>query len=145
MVKLIRHNIYKLFAVLSMIVLSGCGLVTKERKVVIVLLDYSASSSDNILKEYIQIIDKGVLAKLGQYDRLVVMPIDEGSVKEPVKLVDKDLADTSFKHKADGFAHAQDSIQHRIDVYISKQENEISNILTQQRLIRKQFLNSTDI
>jgi len=117
----------------------------KDRKVVIVLLDYSASSSDDILNQYIGIINNSIFSKLGQYDRMIVMPIDEGSVQEPVKLVDEDLSGINFKHKNDGFAHAQDSVQKRINSYILTREKINTEILRQQRSIRKSFLNSTDI
>ncbi len=123
----------------------SCSTLEKERRNIIVLLDYSASSSDKILREYIRIICEDIAPTMRQYDCLTVVPIDEGSKQEPVKMVFEDFSEKGFNKKSDGFAHAQDSIRKRLDEYRLKIVPKIKTTLRAQHDERKAFISNTDI
>ncbi|RKR85766.1 hypothetical protein BDD43_6041 [Mucilaginibacter gracilis] len=140
---LISH--YLPIVLVSCILCSGCSLSEKKRRVITVLLDYSASSSEKVLDNYINVVDKDIFASMGPNDCLTVMPIDQASVREPVKLVYEDLTGIKFNRKNDGFAHAQDSIQTRIAAYIKNKQPVIESTLRDQRIKRRDYLYYTDI
>jgi hypothetical protein len=140
-----KNRIVTIFCFLLLALLTSCSLIEKKRRVFIVLLDYSASSSNSVLDEYIRIINDDIFASMGQNDCLIVMPVDDGSVQQPVKIIYEDMQDKIFVKKKDGFAHAQDSVQMRLDKYIQSSKPRITEVLKSERTIRKPFLNSTDI
>lgn len=138
--------------VLTLLLLSGCkgcngieSFTEKDRRVVIVLIDYSASNSEEVLNTYINTITGTILSNLNQYDCLIVVPIDEGSKMQPVKLVNIDLADTTFKKPTDGFAHANDSLNLRFKNYVKEAAPKIDKELREQKIKRKMYTYQTDI
>lgn len=130
----------------AMLFLNSCeSFVEKKRNNLIVLLDYSASNNDQVLERYINIINETILENMNTYDCLTVMPIDEGSKMKPVKLILKDLADTSFKKQTDGFAHAADSLKKRFQEFVKDYQPFIAAKLKQERLARAEYTKFTDI
>ena len=129
----------------SMLCNSCKSFVEKKRHNLIVLLDYSASGNDLVLDHYISIINETIFANMSQYDCLTVVPIDEGSKMQPVKLIYKDLADTTFKKPTDGFAHAGDSLSLRFKEYVKTYQPQIAAELKEQRIKRANYTEYTDL
>lgn len=126
--------------------LEGCtSLVEKKRKVLIVLIDYSASNTELVLESYISIITETIFPNMRQYDCLVVVPIDEGSKMRPVKIVYEDLVEKQFSRRTDGFAHAGDSLKKRFITYVKETAPKISETLKTQKQVRKEYTEYTDI
>ncbi len=123
---------------------SGCGINDKDRRAIVVLLDYSASSSNEVLDEYIRIINEEIVSNMKQYDCLTIMPIDEGSIRQPVKIIYEDLIEKKFIGK-DGFAHAQDSLNMRMVKYMTEIKPKITKTLYNERIKRREYTQYTDI
>jgi hypothetical protein len=140
-----RINILLLFLSIAPLLESCTSLVEKKRKVLIVLIDYSASNTDLVLESYISIITETIFPNMRQYDCLVVVPIDEGSKMRPVKLIYEDLVEKQFSRRTDGFAHAGDSLRKRFISYVKETAPKISETLKTQKQIRKEYTEYTDI
>ncbi|HEY9047559.1 MAG TPA: hypothetical protein VIN08_16750 [Ohtaekwangia sp.] len=126
--------------------LESCtSFVEKKRRVLIVLLDYSASNTDLVLESYISVITETIFPNMKQYDCLVVVPIDEGSKMRPVKLVYEDLVEKQFSRRTDGFAHAGDSLKKRFMNYVKETAPQIAATLKTQKQLRREYTEYTDI
>ncbi|WP_333821299.1 hypothetical protein [Ohtaekwangia sp.] len=140
----------KIFACMAMLFLillfaSCTSFVEKKRRVLIVLLDYSASNTELVLESYISVITETIFPNMKPYDCLVVVPIDEGSKMRPVKLVYEDLVEKQFSRRSDGFAHAGDSLKKRFMDYVKETAPKIAETLKTQKHIRKEYTEYTDI
>lgn len=131
--------------ILLVLFVAGCSTIEKERRNVIVLIDYSASSSKDVLNEYIKIISYDIIPNMKPFDCLTVIPIDEGSKKIPVKLIHEDFTDMKFNKNSDGFTHAQDSILKRLEDYRGKLIPKVDEILKLQHKERRKFTYNTDL
>lgn len=135
---------FLIYSLTIFFMLSSC-MPEKKRRVIIVLIDYSASSASTTLDKFIKTIDEDIFANMDQYDYLAVLPIDDGSKREPVKIIDEDLVEKKFTKKTDGFAHAQDSLKGRLDSFVVGESPKIAEILKSQREERKIYTGHTDI
>lgn len=140
-----RINALVIFFLIAPLLQSCSSLVEKKRKVLIVLIDYSASNTDLILESYISIITETIFPNMRQYDCLVVVPIDEGSKMRPVKIIYEDLVEKQFSKRTDGFAHAGDSLRKRFMNYVKETAPKISETLRAQKQVRKEYTEYTDI
>jgi len=135
--------------VLSMAVaallLSGCDTGTHQRLSCICLIDYSGSLSEETLHRYVQIISSDVLRRIRERDRLVVLPIDEGAKTKAVKLVYDDLAEKQFSYPTDGYAHARDSLNLRLQQYADRAGPEIATQLLREKALRQKYTYFSDI
>ena len=140
-----RTNILLLFLFIATLLESCSSFVEKKRKVLIVLIDYSASNTELVLESYISIVTETIFPNMKQYDCLVVVPIDEGSKMQPVKIVYEDLVEKQFSRRTDGFAHAGDSLRKRFMNYVNETAPKISETLRTQKQVRKEYTEYTDI
>jgi len=124
---------------------SGCDTGTQQRLNCICLIDYSGSLSEQTLHRYVDIISSDVLHHLGEKDRLVVLPIDEGAKTIAVRLVDDDLANLTFLYHTDGYAHAKDSLMMRLRRYADHAGSEIAAQLLREKTLRQKYTYFSDI
>ncbi len=127
------------------LLLGGCDTGTRQRLNCICLIDYSGSLPEQTLHRYVEIISSNVLGHLGENDRLVVLPIDEGAKTKAVKLVYDDLAEQTFLYHTDGYAHAKDSLVLRLHRYAAKTGPDIASQLLREKVLRQQFTYYSDI
>lgn len=132
-------------SVLSCLLLGGCDTGTYQRLNCICLIDYSGSLSEQTLHRYVQIISSDVLRRLGEKDRLVVIPIDEGAKTKAVKLVYDDRAERKFRYYTDGYAHAADSLALRLREYADTLGRGIESELLRQKVLREKYTYFSDI
>ena len=132
-------------AVLCLLLIAGCDTGTHQRLNCICLIDYSGSLSEATLHRYVEIISSEVYSRLGERDRLVVLPIDEGAKTEAVKLVYDDRAEQQFSFHTDGYAHARDSVRMRLRAYADENGPKIAAELLRQKAIREKYTYFTDI
>ena len=123
----------------------GCDTGTHKRLNCICLIDYSGSLSEETLHRYIEIISSAVLKHLGERDRLVVLPIDEGAKTEAVKLVSADLADMEFSYHTDGYTHAKDSLRTRLRRFAEITGPDVESQLLREKVLREKFTYLSDI
>lgn len=129
----------------GMLVLGGCTTGTHQRLNCICLIDYSGSLPDETLRRYIDIISGDVYRRLGERDRLVVIPIDEGAKTEAVKLVYDDRSERQFSFTTDGYAHAKDSLMMRLRAYAGERGPEMRTELLRQKTLRDKYTYLSDI
>ncbi len=132
-------------ALLALLMLSGCDTGSHQRLNCICLIDYSGSLPEDTLRRYVEIISTEVEKRLGERDRLVVIPIDEGSKTEAVKLVYDDRGEQQFSFHTDGYAHASDSVKLRLRKYAEDNGPKIAAELLRQKAIREKYTYYTDI
>jgi hypothetical protein len=82
---------------------------------------------------------------MGEKDRLIVLPIDEGAKTEAVKLVYEDLSNKKFSFHTDGYTHARDSLLMRLRKFSDKAGPEITSKLLREKIIREKYTIFTDI
>lgn len=123
----------------------GCDTGTVQRLNCICLIDYSGSLSEQTLHRYVEIISSDILRRLGEKDRLVVLPIDEGAKTKAVKLVYDDRAERRFTYYTDGYAHAEDSLRLRLKQYADEKGPEIESELLRQKELRQKYTYLSDI
>ncbi len=132
-------------ALLGMLALAGCDTGSHQRLNCICLIDYSGSLSEATLHRYVEIISSGILGRLREKDRLVVIPIDEGAKTEAVKLVYLDLAQRQFTFHTDGYAHAKDSLDMRLREFSGKEGPQVASQLLREKELRQKYTYFTDI
>jgi len=123
----------------------GCSKETSNRLNVVCLIDFSGSLSQETLQNYVRIISYNIMMNLGERDRLIVMPIDEGTKQEAVKIIYEDLSDHKFSLPTDGFTHAKDSTLKRIIEYVKSKAPSIEREIILQKEKRRKFTYQTDI
>ncbi len=139
-------RIWLCLAVVGVLILAaGCESGVHQRLNCICLIDYSGSLSEQTLQRYVDIISTEVFRQLGEKDRLVVLPIDEGAKMEAVKLVYEDLAGKQFSFQTDGYAHARDSVIMRLRNYSSQTGPTIAAQLMREKAQREKYTYYTDI
>lgn len=131
--------------ILLLILLYGCTGQVKERKNIICLIDYSGTITKETLKTYANIISRDIFLNLGQSDKFLLMPIDEGAKTEDVLLAYYDLKNNKFDQQSDGVTHRQDSVKRRLSLFLSTKSDTIYNQIFRQKEIRNQFTDYTDI
>jgi hypothetical protein len=72
------------FFILIVFLVGGCDTGIHQRMNCVCLIDYSGSLSEETLHRYIEIISTDVVRRLGEKDRLTILPIDEGAKTEAV-------------------------------------------------------------
>lgn len=128
-----------------LLLLASCNGETKKRLNCICLVDYSGSLSRETLDSYASIITESIFRNMSEYDRLIVLPIDEGAKTQPVKIIYEDLATMKFSRSTDGFTHKQDSAVARIHAYVNTRLTALQDEIRKQKELRKQFTRWTDI
>lgn len=123
----------------------GCARETTNRLNCICLIDFSGSLSQKTLQNYVKIISYNIMMNLGEHDRLIVMPIDEGSKTEAVKIIYEDMSDHKFSFPTDGFTHARERTLKRIREYVKLKAPDIEREIIRQKELRKRFTYYTDI
>jgi hypothetical protein len=130
---------------LALLLCGGCDTGTVQRLNCICLIDYSGSLAEETLHLYVETIRSDVLRRLGEKDRLVVLPIDEGAKTEAVKLVSHDLAEMQFLYHSDGYAHAKDSLRMRLRRFADRTGPEVASQLLQEKGLRQKYTYKSDI
>ncbi len=132
-------------AVVGLLLCGGCDTGTVQRLNCICLIDYSGSLPPETLELYVETISSDVLSRLGENDRLVVLPIDEGAKTKAVKLVSEDLAERDFVYHSDGYAHAKDSLRMRLKRFAHLTGPQVASQLFQEKGLRQKFTYKSDI
>ena len=140
-----KELLTRILLLMIFLTLISCEQNIKKRMNCICLIDFSGSLSEKTLNDYIHTISYDLLRNMDQYDRLIVLPIDEGAKIEAVKLINEDFTEKKFSFQSDGFTHAQDSIIKRINIYVQNEAPRISETLKRQKELRKKFTTRTDI
>lgn len=139
-----RH-LFLFLGAIGLLTLGGCDTGTHQRLNCICLIDYSGSLPEQTLRRYVEVISSEVYSRLGERDRLVVIPIDEGAKTEAVKLVYDDRVEHKFTFYTDGYAHAHDSLLLRLREYAQAKGPEIASILLRQKTLREKYTYLSDI
>ena len=127
------------------LIICGCNK-TIHRLNIVCFVDYSGSLTRETLEHYVNIISSNVFMNLQENDRLVVLPIDEGSKKEPVKIVFEDLYNEKNKFKVKhSIAHLKEIKLKKIQDYKNEKVLKIHDELIRQKDLRERFTNYTDI
>jgi hypothetical protein len=132
-------------AIVCAVAVTGCDTGTHQRLNCICLIDYSGSLPDQTLRRYVEIISSDVLKHMGEWDRLVVLPIDEGAKTEAVTLVNEDFADNRFTYPSDGYAHAKDSLVMRLRHYADRNGPKVASELLREKDLRTRYTYYSDI
>jgi hypothetical protein len=101
--------------------------------------------NEEIVKGYLNVMERDVLSNVGEHDRLVVLPVDGASKTRSSKICYLDLEGKTFSRPGDGFAHARDSIRSRIQTYMHTVSADIMKEIRRQRSARRKFSNYSDI
>ena len=117
----------------------------QHRLDIVSLIDFSGSLSEDTVERYIVIITNNILGNLDEKDRLVVLPIDEGAKREPVRIVFEDMSRQKFSHATDGLAHACERRVQRLHQYAAEAGPRIQAEVKRQKVLRKKYTNLTDI
>lgn len=133
-----------LILVSTLLLLTGCD--TTKRKNFIILIDNSISVPEQIMRRYVEIIQKTILPNMGEKDKLTVEFIDGCSQNKAERIYTFDLAEMNFENKADGINHMADSTRARLRYYLTETvKNQIGVTILAKRNERKDCGNYTDI
>ncbi|MEM7368713.1 MAG: hypothetical protein AAF587_08915 [Bacteroidota bacterium] len=132
-------------AITGILLGNSCTTAGVTRRNIICLLDYSGSIGETQLAQYADIITEDIFLALGVYDRLVVLPIDQASRIEPIKIFYEDLQQQVFTRAGDGLTHAQDSLDHRKQRYLLLRSGQVGKSILEHRQERSSFADMTDI
>lgn len=132
------------FLVLMFFLLS-CTAKIEKRKNVICMVDYSGTISDETLKNYATIISKDVFSNMGEFDKFILTPIDEGTKIEDVILAYHDFQTTKFDRRGDGVTHKRDSINKRLSAFITPLIDSLYKEILSNKDVRKKFTRYTDL
>jgi hypothetical protein len=129
--------------ILLLVVVQGCG--PTRRNNIICLIDYSGTISHQTLDIYAQAIARDVFLNLSRYDKMVLIPIDEGSKIKADKLLFFDLKDSSFEKNLHGFAHREQGIEKRLNDYKNRYVDSVYHEVSRCKEDRLQYTKYTDI
>jgi len=132
-------------ALLILLSFVGCQNEVVKRRNLVCLIDYSASMSDEVVEGYMNVINNSVLANIGEYDRIVFLPIDAASKTRGAKIFYLDMSEQVFSLPTDGFVHSIDSTRKRILVYAATVGSRVSREIQRQRKLRRKFADLSDI
>ncbi len=123
----------------------GCFPQVEKRKNVICLIDYSGTIKPETLDIYAKTVVDRVIMNLGQFDKMVLIPIDEGSKMQAVQLISHDLSREKFTDPNDNMLQAQSLMDERLKKFKSDLREKDLSTVVQQKDARKQFTSFTDI
>lgn len=130
---------------LGVLLLSGCSPEIRNRRNVVCLIDYSGTIKPETLDVYARAVVDDVMMNLGEYDKMVLMPIDEGSKIQAVQLISHDLSKEPFRKPEDNPLKAEDLKNERLkEKKMGFRDADLSTV-RQQKELRKQFTGLTDI
>ena len=137
----------KIFLLLSFvgIFICGCQPNIVQRKNVICLIDYSGTIKPETLNIYAKTITDDVFGNLLQSDKMVLIPIDEGSKIKAVQLLYYDLNQQGFDKNVSSVSQRNQEIKQRLDDYKKENKDSTYNTVIEQKEKRKEFTNLTDI
>lgn len=126
------YRLKSLFFLLLCIFVSISPTIAQEasRMVYVVLVDISASQTEEHYVKYVDVISNRVISNLSLNDYLVIYPIDAGTNIEPEKIFEIDLDNKTFEKRGDGFTHKKDSIQKRLNSYLTNQSKKVKSKLS---------------
>jgi hypothetical protein len=127
------------------VALTGCQSEVIKRRNLICMIDYSASMSDEVVQGYMNVISRSVLANIGEYDRIVFLPIDAASKTRGSKIFYLDMSEKTFSLPTDGFVHAIDSTRRRVLTYAATVGTQVAHEIQRQRTVRRKFSDLSDI
>ena len=134
-----------LLILISVFILTSCTDTVEKRRNIICLIDYSGTIKEETLNSYAKIISEDLLFNLGKYDKLIVLPIDEGAKTNPVYLSYIDLSQENFENNNDGLTHKTELEDKRIKEFLKEKSDSLRTHLIEQKDVRKKFTNYTDI
>jgi len=127
---------------------TGCpGYLARveKRKNVICLIDYSGTIKPETLDIYAKTVVDNVFMNFGPYDKLTLMPIDEGSKIQAVQLISHDMSTEKFTDDKDNILQAPALEKERLDKYKREQREQDLDTVKREKENRKQFTNFSDI
>jgi hypothetical protein len=128
------------------VVINSCGaLYTSKNKAIFVLLDLSASISQDVQDNYLNIITNCIMPKLGNQDILLIYPIDEGSVIQSESIYKIDLSVMNFESDGDPLTSGSDSIRYRKDKFLKKSVDSLRHIIHNKFIARNNYKQKTKI
>lgn len=135
----------KLIVIILLTTLFGCAGTVEKRRNIICLIDFSGTINQKTLDTYTRILSKDVLLNLGKYDKLAILPIDEGAKTNPVYLGYFDLSSENFENSNDGLTHKEELEKKRVKEFLINKSDSLKTHLIEQKESRKMFTNYTDI
>ena len=119
--------------------------MTVKRKNVICLIDYSGTIRPETLDIYARTLSNDVFMSLASADKMVLIPIDEGSRIKAVQLLYYDLSKQEFDKNIKSVTRHQDEIDRRLNEFKKQNQESIYKTVIQEKEKRKEFTNLTDI
>lgn len=129
--------------ILFLFLVQGCGPI--QRKNIVCMIDYSGTISHQTLNIYAQAIAKDIFLNLSRFDKMVLIPIDEGSKIKADKLLFFDLKDSSFDKNLRGFSHREQGIEKRLNDYKGRCVDSVYHEVIRCKEDRLKFTKYTDI
>ncbi|GHS92920.1 hypothetical protein FACS1894203_5530 [Bacteroidia bacterium] len=124
-------------------VLTGCN--TNKRRNIVILVDNSASITEDIIQRYIATIQSVILPNMGEKDKLTLQFIDGCSQGKAERIFTFDLAEVNFENDADGINHKADSSNMRRMIYVLEVTEKLAKQVVNKRRERKDCGQYTDI
>lgn len=129
--------------VAMLFVLTGCN--TNKRRNIVILVDNSASITEDIIQRYIATIQNTILPNMGEKDKLALQFIDGCSQGKAERIFTVDLAEVNFENDADGINHKADSSNMRRMIYMAGVTDKLAAQVVNKRRERKDCGQYTDI
>lgn len=125
--------------------LASCTGSDEERRNVLVLIDYSGSTSGDQVLRYASTIARDVVGLLHEHDAIAVYPIDGGAVTRNGQIVGFDLQRQDFADRKDFVTHASEEVQKRITAFLVTAADSVERAVRSERDHRRRFAGRTDI
>lgn len=94
---------------------------------------------------YAKTVVDNVFMNFGPYDKLTLMPIDEGSKIQAVQLISHDMSTEKFTNEKDNMLQAEAMTKERLEKYKREQREKDLDTVKREKDNRKQFTNFSDI
>ena len=135
----------KQIIILMSLVFALVSCNTNKRRNIVILVDNSASISEEIIQRYIVTIQGTILPNMGQKDKLTLQFIDGCSQVKAERIFAFDLAEMDFQNDADGINHKADSSNRRQMLYMAEITDKLARQVVDKRRERKNCGQYTDI
>ena len=124
--------------------LTGCTSAVRHNY--LILIDNSSSVPMAVINRYLGSIEKTILTKLGDKDKVTVQFIDGCSQLKSERIFNLDMAEKDFSNIRDGINHAADSAKVRRERYLNGEiKKEILAAIGAKRIERSDCGGYTDI
>jgi hypothetical protein len=134
------------FAFLVTILVSSCGK-EKVHKNIICYVDFSENPNrDKRVAYYVEVINNSIIKNMSFNDRIVILPIDNGTITNNIELLDKSL-NKQFDYIPDGTSPLDEDrvAQENLDKDIKAMTDEFNANITKAITDRANLTKGTDI